>query len=279
MIKSDFHSHTSFSGDCETPIEDQINKGIELGLEHFCITDHLDLDYPSEYGYFDLDMEPYVNKVLSMKDKYKDRINIYLGVEFGLTPEEKTARRYDGLANMYPFDFILGSTHIVDRKDPYFPDYWEGKDSQQEIVKYFDTILANIKTYNNYDSLGHLDYIIRYANIADDPRRNQELLFDNFEYKEYEEVLDEILSHLIRNDKSLEVNTAGYKYGMGSPNPGYSVLKRYKEMGGKLITIGSDGHKPEHLAYDFNKVRDLLLAVGYENHVIYKNRQHSIMKL
>lgn len=278
-IKSDFHSHTSFSGDCETPMEEQIKKAIELGLEHFCITDHLDLDYPEHYGYFDLDVGHYTDQVLLMKEKYKDQINIYLGIEFGLVPEEGIVKRYEDLANKYPFDFILGSIHTIGWKDPYFPDYWEGKTRNQGIVEYFDSILENIRAYDNYDSLGHLDYIIRYANMPENPKRNKELIFDNFAYREYGEVLDEILKHLMKNDKSLEVNTAGYKYGLGAPNPGYSVLKRYKELGGKLITIGSDGHKPEHLAYDFDKVYDLLKAVGYDSYVIYKNRLQQFIQL
>lgn len=280
MIKADFHMHTSFSGDSQTPMEEQINKAIDIGLDHICITDHLDLDFPEKYGYFDFDRDEYVKEVLLMEEKYRDKINIYLGIEFGLVPEESIGKRYEDIANTYPFDFILGSTHLVDWLDPYYSDYWEGKTDHQGVADYFNTILENIKTYNNYDSLGHLDYIVRYVrDIPEDPRRGRELLFDNYNYKEYEEVLDEILKHVIRHDKALEVNSAGYKYGLGAPNPGYSVLKRYKEMGGKLITIGADGHKPEHIAYDFNKVKDLLEVLGYKYYVIYKDRKAQAMKI
>ena len=242
-------------------------------------SDHLDLDFPEEYGYFDLDIENYVEQVLLMKEKYKNQIKIYLGIEFGLVPEEGLAKRYEALANKYPFDFILGSVHLVDWVDPYYPDYWEGKTVNQGLLEYFNTILESIKIYNEYDSLGHLDYIIRYTELEDNPKRNQDLLFDNYEYEVHKEVLDEILNHIIKRGKALEVNTAGYKKGLGAPNPQYSVLKRYQEMGGKLITIGSDGHQPDHLAYEFDKTLEFLLAVGFEEFVIYKDRELEVMKL
>lgn len=277
MIKADFHLHSSFSGDCNTPMEEQIKKAINLGLEHLCFTDHLDLQYPKEYGFFDLEIDEYVKQVALMKEKYKENINIYLGIEFGLVPE--LAGEYEELVKEIPFDFIIGSTHIINRKDPYFPDYWEKKTHHQGIFEYFNAILKNIQTYNDYNALGHLDYIVRYSKITEDIKHKRDLKADNFEYKEYKEVLDEILRHLIKHSKSLEVNTAGYKYGLPAPNPGYSVLKRYKEMGGKLITIGSDAHKPEHLAYDFHKAKKLLLAVGYDKHVIYKNREIQFLEL
>lgn len=277
MIKADFHLHSSFSGDSETPMAEQINKAIELGLDHICFTDHLDIDYPEHYGYFDLEVEEYVKELMQKKEEYKDKINIYLGIEIGLAPE--TGERYKELVEKYSFDFVIGSTHIIDWMDPYFPDYWQGKSRHDGIIEYFNTVLKNIEDYNDYDSLGHLDYIIRYCEIPSNPRRGKGLIFDNFDYKEYGEVLDEILRLLIKKDKSLEVNTAGYKYGLGAPNPGHNVLKRYKELGGDLITIGSDGHKPEHIAYDFDRARQVLLAAGYDHYFIYKNREAQVMKL
>lgn len=277
MIKSDFHLHSSFSGDCDTPMEEQIKKAIDLGLEHLCFTDHLDLQYPKEYGFFDLEIDEYVKQVVLMKEKYKETINIYLGIEFGLVPE--LAREYEEIVKNHSFDFIIGSTHIINRKDPYFPDYWEGKSLHQGIAEYFNSVLKNIQVYNEYDSLGHLDYIVRYFKTKEDVKREKGIKADNFVYKEYKEVLDEILKCLIKQGKSLEVNSAGYKHGLPAPNPGYSVLKRYREMGGKLITIGSDAHKPKHLTYNFHKIKNILLAVGYDKYVIYKNREIQFIEL
>ena len=142
MIKADFHLHSSFSGDCKTPMEEQIKKAIDLGLEHLCFTDHLDLQYPKEYGFFDLEVEEYVKQLGLMKDKYKEKINIYLGIEIGLVVE--AARQYEELVKKFPFDFIIASTHIINWKDPYFPDYWEGKSTHQAIVEYFNRALAQL---------------------------------------------------------------------------------------------------------------------------------------
>lgn len=277
MIKADYHLHSSFSGDCQTPMEEQIKRAIELGIEDLCFTEHLDLDYPEHYGYFSLEIDKYIEELKSMKEKYKDKIKIHLGIEFGLEPG--LAKRYKTLAKKYPFDFIIGSTHLINWEDPYYPDFWKGKTRQQGITDYFNTVLLNIKSYDEYDTLGHLDYIIRYANMPKNPNRNKELYFDNFLYKEYEEVLDEILSYIIKKDKALEVNSAGYKYGLGAPNPGYCVLGRYKELGGSLITIGSDAHKPEHIGHEFKKINKLLTGVGFDKYTIFINREPVFLPL
>lgn len=277
MIKADYHLHSSFSSDSKTPMEDQIKKAIQLGLEHLCFTEHLDLYYPKQYGDFSLSIDEYFKESSYLQDKYKGTIKIYQGIEFGLIP--KASQEYNVLVMKYPFDFIIGSTHIIDEFDPYYSDYWINKSRKQGIVEYFNKVLENIKSYDEYDTLGHLDYIIRYASLPENPSRNKELFFDNYLYEEYKEVLDEILHHLIEKDKALEVNSGGYKYGLGAPNPGYSVLKRYKEMGGELITIGSDAHNPEHLAYDFKKLEALLSTIGFQYYVIYKNREREFLKI
>ena len=78
---------------------------------------------------------------------------------------------------------------------------------------------------------------------------------------------------LIRHEKCLEVNTAGLKYGLGHPNPEESVLRRYRELGGTLITIGSDAHRPEHIAYDFEKAEDILRSLGFQSYTIFRQRK------
>ena len=121
----------------------------------------------------------------------------------------------------------------------------------------------------SYDTLGHLDYIVRYG-----PNKNQ-----NYSYEAYASYIDPILQFLIEQHKCLEVNTAGLKYGLGHPNPEESVLKRYRELGGTLITIGSDAHRPEHIAYDFDKLESILKELGFRSYTIFRQREPVEMPL
>ena len=86
-------------------------------------------------------------------------------------------------------------------------------------------------------------------------------------------MIDEILKQLIRSGRGIELNTAGFKYGMGHPHPHERILKRYRELGGELLSIGSDGHQPEALAYDFARVPELLRECGFRCYTLFQNRQ------
>lgn len=133
---------------------------------------------------------------------------------------------------------------------------------------YFNTMLDCLNGYDDFDSLAHLDYVIRYC-------RNEkgEPALRNYSYNDFGEQIDEVLKWVISHDKALEVNTAGIKYGLGRPNPSGEVLKRYKELGGSRITIGSDGHKPEHIFYAFPEVEALLKSLGFTSYEVFKDRK------
>ena len=169
----------------------------------------------------------------------------------------------------YDFDFAIASSHLVGDLDPYQNAYWENKTEQEAMNMYFQSILDNIKAFTDFDVYGHIDYAIRYA-----PNKNKK-----FSYLDYKDIIDEVLKRIIYIGKGIEVNTSGYKYGLGVPHPHTDILRRYKELGGELITIGSDGHKPDHLAYDFNVIEEHLLSIGYKYYTVFKNRKASMIKL
>ena len=248
MILADYHLHTSFSSDSESPMEEMIRHAVSLGLKTICFTEHHDIDYPVNPDGFDflLDLPSYKEEIFKMKEHYQDQIEINYGVELGLMPT--TLDQCAAFVKDEPFDFIIGSTHIVDFMDPYDAIYFETYPARLGLSHYFEDILKNISSFNHYCVYGHLDYAARYIK---DPS------FE-FHYRDYSDLLDAILRMIIENGKGIEVNTAGLKYGMSDPNPHHEIIKRYIELGGEIITIGSDGHCPKHMAYDFYKLPDFL---------------------
>ena len=260
-ITSDFHLHTSFSEDSEAPMESMVRSALSLGLKTICFTEHLDMDYPKEFGTFAVDMEAYSEELFRLRSVYKNDIEILFGIELGI--QSHLAERCLEITQKYPFDFVIASQHLLAGEDPYAPSYWIGKNEQKCYESYFTELLSNLKSMKSYDTLGHLDYIVRYG-----PNKNK-----YYSYETYADYIDPILEYLIQQDKCLEVNSAGLKYGLGHTNPEESVLKRYRELGGTKITIGSDGHRPEHVAYDFDKVADMLKELGFDRYTIFRQRQ------
>ncbi len=261
-IIADYHVHSNFSGDSQAPMEQVIERAIQLGLKKLCFTDHMDYDYPL-YGdtRFVFDPEEYIFKLDQMREQYGKQLQILTGIELGLQPQ--VTEYYDDLMKRYDFDFAIGSTHVLDYMDPYFPEFWEHRTKEEGLLAYFKSITNNCRLFrNNFHVYGHLDYIIRYAPSVDGKKAD-------YSYADYADILEEALKTIIDCGKGIEVNTAGLKYGLGYAHPKVEILKRYRELGGELITIGSDAHKPEHLCYDFHVVPDLLKGLGYKYYATF----------
>ena len=259
-VLSDYHVHTSFSGDCKIVAEVMIEEAIQKGIRHLCLTDHMDYDYIDSAVCFEFDTAEYFRRLLPMKEKYADQIDLAIGIELGLQPY--LSKKHHNLVFSHSFDFILGSVHLVHCKDPYYPAYFQGREEEDAYQEYFQCVLQNLEAYSNFDVFGHLDYVVRYG-----PNQNT-----YYSYQKYQEIIDEILRSLIKKDIGLEVNTGGYKYGLGVPNPYKDVILRYRELGGKIITLGSDAHDPQFLAYEFDRVYALLEECGYHSYYIFHNR-------
>ncbi len=253
--------HSSFSGDSDTPMEQMIQAGIQNGLAGICFTEHLDLDFPDTPDHFDftIDFPTYHALFLELKEKYRNQISLHYGMELGLQPH--LADTFDQILHDHSFDFVIGSVHLLNGCDPYYPETFAGKDESECYRRYFESILMNLQVFSGFDSLGHLDYIVRYG-----PNRNKD-----YSYSEYRDIIDAILEQLIRRDIALELNTAGYHAGLGSPNPCMEVLRRYKELGGKMITIGSDAHIPERVASHFEDASELLKSLGFTAYTVFHN--------
>ena len=214
-----------FSSDSESPMEEMIRHAVSLGLKTICFTEHHDIDYPVNPDGFDflLDLPSYKEEIFKMKEHYQDQIEINYGVELGLMPT--TLDQCAAFVKDEPFDFIIGSTHIVDFMDPYDAIYFETYPARLGLAHYFEDILKNISSFNHYCVYGHLDYAARYIK---DPS------FE-FHYRDYSDLLDAILKMIIENGKGIEVNTAGLKYGMSDPNPHHEIIKDIWNLVVKLL--------------------------------------------
>lgn len=268
QIIGDYHLHSSFSGDSDTPMEDVIRKGTDMGFTIMCITEHLDMDFPESTGLdFSLDMESYYNKFSTLREKYKPLLDLRFGVELGLQPH--LAARHREFIQEYPFDFIIGSSHIADGIDPYYPEFYEGRTEDEAYRSYFESILENLNAFSDVDVYGHIDYVVRYG-----PNKNR-----FYSYKKFSDIIDAILQKIIDKGLGIECNTGGIKYGLGHPNPCEDILTRYRELGGEILTIGSDAHTPKHVGYAFGQLPELLKSCGFTHYTIFKDRKAEFIPL
>ena len=268
----DVHLHSSFSADSETPPEDQIRRAISLGLDGICFTDHCDYDYPENpdgtpLKNWVLDIPPYLKEITRLKYEYIGQIEICCGIELGLQPH--LAEQLKTLIRNTPFDFVIGSSHLAHRRDVYFKEYFEDRPEREAFTEYFESILENLEAFEDFDVYGHLDYVVRYG-----PNKN-----DNYSYAAYADILDEILKKLIWLGKGIELNTAGFKQGLGHPHPTEDVIRRYRELGGEIITTGADAHAPEYVGFEFKKAAEILKSCGFKYYAVFRGRDPEFLSL
>lgn len=267
-ILADYHLHTDHSGDSEASMETQILAGIGKGLKIMCFTDHYDPGFPYEnipevtLGTFELNYAPYREEYLRLRDKYRDRIELRFGIEIGLQPHLGDFL-VSYFASHSDFDFIIGSNHLCGGTDPYYPDFLKSRTQEEALALYLEDTLMNIRAFPGIDSCGHLDYVARYL-----PDREK-----FYTYKAFAGLIDPILSELISRGIALEVNTAPLTKGMQYFNPLPDILVRYREMGGELITIGSDAHVPERIAGRFADTAQILKSLGFDHYAVYRERK------
>ena len=263
----DMHMHCHFSGDSTAHPHDIAQKAFDIGLAGICFTDHLDLDYKETPGFFDLDIPAYQKEIQRLKNSFDSQLDIRWGIELGLQPY--LSERNNQIITGYPFDFVIGSTHVIKQVDIYFPAYYEGREEDDCYREYFEETLKNAQSDVDFDVYGHLDYIVRYG-----PNKDA-----RYSYEKYRDIFDSLLKTIIENGKGIEINTGGIKYGLKALHPTTAVLKRYRELGGEIITIGSDAHTPENLTHHFSRAESVLKECGFQYYTIFKERKPTFIRL
>ena len=211
----------------------------------------LDVIVPNSGVDFILDLDRYIPTLLELKDKHKKELDIKIGMEFGI--QKHLGKIGDDLISKYPFDFVLSSVHSVDKLLVDQKEFWENKTRDEAHEKYFLEILKSLDAFNNYSVHGHVDFISRYGGI------DKKGFID---YNRYRDLIDLILKRIIEKGKGIEINTSGIRYNENRFYPHNDIIKRYFDLGGEIITIGSDSHKASDLGKDFKLVYDFLESIG-----------------
>lgn len=270
-ILADYHLHSHFSGDCDSPMEQMILSAIERGLTRMCFTEHMDLDYPiseeTPAGTFELNVDSYLFDLIKYREKYADKIQVNFGIELGMQPQ--IIRENARIAKGHDFDFIIASSHLVKGIDPYFPKNFEHLSDEELYRAYFEEELKNIKSFSNFDVYGHIDYVVRYGRDRD----------KNYSYEKYADLFDQMIDSLIDREKGIEINTGGLRKGLREANPCTAFLKKYRERGGEIITVGSDAHFPQHIAADFDRAAEILKEYGFKYYCSFEKRSPAFHKL
>ena len=247
----DMHVHSKFSTDSTLDMETAVLKAIELGLSGIAFTDHLDVDFTDYEDEFHYDFNEYFDLLKSLKDKYENKIEIISAVEIGMQPHV-IKDTYNKIKD-FTFDYIIGSTHLIKKRDPYCGNYFRPTDTKIDSYKeYLEEILNNLLLYKDFsfNTLGHIDYLVRYANFED----------STLYYKDFPTLIDEILKFIINKNMSFEINTSTYL----KKNFDIKILKRYKELGGELITLGSDAHNLDRIAKNFKLYSQIIKDCGFK---------------
>lgn len=266
----DMHLHSRFSFDSNAAPEDEIKQARLMGLSGMCFTDHNDFDYrqPDGSTAFSLDFDAYISYFSRLKESITDSFDLLMGLEQGLTIS--AADRINSYDPKGILDFIIGSTHVVDSLDPYYPEFWEKRDALSGVRRYYENMYECIGSINNFDVYGHLDYITRYL-----PQRYKDINHDELLPLE---LVREILKKLIYNGKGIEINTAGWRKGT-HPNPSALILKEYKNLGGEIITTGSDAHESRLIGDGIKKAHSVLYECGFRYTCVFRKRKPYFYKM
>lgn len=274
---ADYHVHTEFSDDSIYPAKDVIRDAVRMGMDEICITDHVDygvkedwdsgkeIEYRNGDPLANVDYEKYMAELSQLRERYADKITVRTGMEFGV--QTHTIPKYKVLFDRYPFDFIILSIHQVEDKEFWTQDFQKGRTQKEYNERYYEEMLSVIRQYKDYSVLGHLDLIVRYDKEGVYP------------FEKLRPLIEEILKTVIADGKGIELNTSFHRYGLKDTTPSRDILKLYRELGGEIITIGSDSHKPEHLGAYIEESKELLKELGYRQFCTYEKMEPVFHKL
>lgn len=270
----DCHTHTQYSMDSEADINKMIGKARDLGLSAYAITDHCECScwYPEEhytetelFDHFDYgaDFEASVAAVTKLKEVHSD-FNLICGTELGQPLADiEIAEKVVADKRL---DFVIGSIHqITNEKDFYYINYYHmTHDEINKLLEGYFTEIYDMCRWGKFDVLGHLTYCLRYMKIRNGITPN---------LKRFDELITESLRTLAQNGKGIEINTSGIRQNFGATFPSMKYVKLFRELGGEIISIGSDAHRVRDLGANISEGIGIARAAGYKEICYFKERK------
>lgn len=267
MILFDNHTHSHHSPDSRMNMITAAEKIREKSFRGICFSDHYDFDPPQGIEQFTFHVDLQQAEIDNLKGYYSD-IELLKGVEIGIQPVSMEA--IGEFMKKHTFDTVIASMHFIRGHDPYHGKYYDVYGYREAYGTYLQDILESIRAFRDFDILGHFDYIARYS-----PYREHEISL-----KTFGDFLDPILQILAENGKTFEINTKTYQpFAYGTPVLDVNILKRFRELGGEAVSLGSDAHTPERIGEQFDRYSELLKQYGFRYGVYYKNREPKYIKI
>lgn len=276
---ADFHVHSAFSDDSTYPLDEVCRDAIMRNLDEICFTEHVDYGVKPDFDHPELarieegkpvtnvDYERYFPAVADARERYAAELTVRCGLEFGI--QRHTIPQFEAVRKRWgqDLDFTILSIHQVDDQEFWTGDFQRGRSQQEYNDAYYEAMLDVVEAYQGYSVLGHLDLIKRY-----DPA-------GAYPFAKSREVIAAILERAIADGKGIEVNTSSFRYGLHDLQPCTEILELYRDLGGRIVTIGSDSHKPEHLGAYIRRIQRRLAALGYESFCTFEHGEPHFHKL
>ena len=277
MKLMDCHTHTQFSVDSEADINKCIKRAAELGLAAYAITDHCECNgwykkehysenewYLRESFDYAADFENSVSAVTALKEKWAGKLNLICGVELGQIIHDTEAAKIVNADKRV--DFIIGSVHQVrGEQDFYFIDYEKmTMDEIYDLLERYFKEAYEVSRTDLFDVFGHITYCLRYMK-----QRNG----INADISRCDDIIAEIFRDLAQNGRGIEINTSGLRQGFGDCFPSLKYVKLFRDMGGEIVTIGSDSHTVEDIAANSADGMEIARAAGFTKLAYFKKRK------
>jgi len=261
----DYHCHTRYSGDGLGEIRDLCVRAVELGITEIAITEHVDTD-PTDPCYEFYDHEAVGTAVRRCREEFGRTVGVRHGIEI-----DYQKRFHDEAVEFlatHEFDVVLGSAHYIRGKRGWETEVYRLNDERSAYMGHFEGTLAAAES-GLFDVMCHLDLVKRYGIPHYGP----------YDRAPYAAIIDEILRVMVDKDQALEVNTSGLRQTPQATFPEIETVRRYRELGGQFVTLGSDCHKPADLGAGLAEGADIIRRAGFTRLTVFEGRERSFVEL